>query len=216
MLRCVVVFVADRVAQTLDSLSQRVATRVFCRFPALADRVLEISQELLARERDATRDRLQDYIDAETGYLFTNDARLVGVFWCGAILIRTLGVSFGKTRASSAWSSRPCALLNSRYLEEHGTMITQQQLTLEQLQQQQLLQQQQQQFGLGADGRPLQVPSHTERAQQMLQQIQSSVGNLWVSKEKKKSIYGGKVFWISVISCVCGICPFALVCTRIF
>ncbi|CDI74711.1 dynamin-like protein, putative [Eimeria praecox] len=140
----------DRVAQTLESLSQRVAERVFCRFPALAERVLEISQEILIREKEATREILQHDVDAEMGYLFTND---------------------------------------ERYLQDHGTMITQQQLTLEQLQQQQQLLQQHQQLGIGPDGRPLQQPSHAERAQQMLQQVQSQMSTLWTSKDKKKPVY---------------------------
>ncbi|KAL8272136.1 hypothetical protein Esti_003979 [Eimeria stiedai] len=141
----------DRVAQTLENLSQRVAGKVFCRFPALAERVLEISQEILLREKDLTREILQHDVDAEMGYLFTND---------------------------------------ERYLQDHGTMITQQQLTLEQLQQQQQLLQQQQQLGIGPDGRPVQGPSHAERAQQMLQQVQSQMNNLWASsKDKKRPVY---------------------------
>ncbi|CDJ58415.1 dynamin-like protein, putative [Eimeria maxima] len=140
----------DRVAQTLESLAQRVAERVFCRFPALAERVLEISQEILIREKEATREILQHDVDAEMGYLFTND---------------------------------------ERYLQDHGTMITQQQLTLEQLQQQQQLLQQHQQMGIGPDGRPLQQPSHAERAQQMLQQVQNQMSTLWASKDKKKPVY---------------------------
>lgn len=68
-------YTADRVAQTLESLSQRVAGKVFCRFPALAERVLEISQEILIREKECTREILQHDVDAEMGYLFTNDER---------------------------------------------------------------------------------------------------------------------------------------------
>ncbi|CDJ53084.1 dynamin-like protein, putative [Eimeria brunetti] len=142
--------IKKRVAQTLESLSQRVAERVFCRFPALSERVLEISQEILLREKENTKEILRHDVDAEMGYLFTND---------------------------------------ERYLQDHGTMITQQQLTLEQLQQQQQLLQQQQQMGLGPDGRPLQQPSHAERAQQVLHQVQHQVSSLWGSKDKKKQIY---------------------------
>ncbi|CDJ63693.1 dynamin-like protein, putative [Eimeria necatrix] len=68
-------------------------------------------------------------------------------------------------------------------------MITQQQLTLEQLQQQQQLLQQHQQLGIGPDGRPLQQPTHAERAQQMLQQVQSQMSTLWASKDKKRPVY---------------------------
>ncbi|KAL8435919.1 hypothetical protein ACSSS7_002119 [Eimeria intestinalis] len=126
---------------------QRVAGKVFCRFPALAERVLEISQEILLREKDLTREILQHDVDAEMGYLFTND---------------------------------------ERYLQDHGTMITQQQLTLEQLQQQQQLLQQQQQLGIGPDGRPMQGPSHAERAQQMLQQVPKKIGFFLVRQLQDK------------------------------
>lgn len=74
---CVHVFVlcVDRVSQTLELLSQKIANRVFGRFPSLAEKVLELSQEILLRERDHTRLILQQIVDAETGYLFTNDPR---------------------------------------------------------------------------------------------------------------------------------------------
>ncbi|KEP60916.1 UNVERIFIED_CONTAM: dynamin-related protein DRPB [Hammondia hammondi] len=65
----------DRVSQTLELLSQKIANRVFGRFPALAEKVLELSQEILIRERDHTKVILQQIVDAETGYLFTNDAK---------------------------------------------------------------------------------------------------------------------------------------------
>ncbi|PHJ17424.1 dynamin-related protein drpb, partial [Cystoisospora suis] len=52
-----------------------IANRVFGRFPSLAEKVLELSQEILLRERDHTKLILQQIVDAETGYLFTNDPR---------------------------------------------------------------------------------------------------------------------------------------------
>ncbi|KAL8450242.1 hypothetical protein Emed_002599 [Eimeria media] len=163
----------DRVAQTLENLSQRVAGKVFCRFPALAERVLEISQEILMREKDLTREILQHDVDAEMGYLFTND---------------------------------------ERYLQDHGTMITQQQLTLDQLQQQQQLLQQQQQLGIGPDGRPVQGPSHAERAQQMLQQVQSQMNNLWASsKDKKRPVYSGTLLMLRAAAVCCRCCCLLLV-----
>ena len=202
---------ADRVAQTLESLSQRVAERVFCRFPALAERVLEISQEILIREKEATREILQHDVDAEMGYLFTNDERSAfhRHFCCScsfAACCRCASFVMLLSRfvaAAACFLCRcvfllvltllllPVAAVYFRYLQDHGTMITQQQLTLEQLQQQQQLLQQHQQMGIGPDGRPLQQPSHAERAQQMLQQVQSQMSTLWTSKDKKKPVYSG-------------------------
>eukprot|EP01071_Lankesteria_metandrocarpae_P002982 Lankesteria_metandrocarpae@DN2682_c0_g1_i1.p1 len=63
----------DRVAQALEALSQRIATRVFSRFPVLADRVLELSTDTLSQEKENTRVVLENIVSAETGYLFTND-----------------------------------------------------------------------------------------------------------------------------------------------
>eukprot|EP01054_Gregarina_sp_Poly1_P001689 Gregarina_sp_Poly_1__1688@NODE_1433_length_4160_cov_221_240899_g951_i0_p2_GENE_NODE_1433_length_4160_cov_221_240899_g951_i0NODE_1433_length_4160_cov_221_240899_g951_i0_p2_ORF_typecomplete_len347_score52_37GED/PF02212_18/6_5e20Dynamin_M/PF01031_20/0_00037dCache_2/PF08269_11/0_13_NODE_1433_length_4160_cov_221_240899_g951_i025653605 len=65
----------DRVAQTLELLSQRLANRVFCRFPKLATQILDLSQTILLREKENTRQILENIVAAETGYLFTNDSR---------------------------------------------------------------------------------------------------------------------------------------------
>lgn len=65
----------DRVAQTLELLSQRLANRVFCRFPKLATQILDLSQSILLREKENTRQILENIVAAETGYLFTNDTR---------------------------------------------------------------------------------------------------------------------------------------------
>eukprot|EP01055_Gregarina_sp_Pseudo9_P001316 Gregarina_sp_Pseudo_9__1315@NODE_187_length_3734_cov_41_904736_g172_i0_p1_GENE_NODE_187_length_3734_cov_41_904736_g172_i0NODE_187_length_3734_cov_41_904736_g172_i0_p1_ORF_typecomplete_len821_score133_91Dynamin_M/PF01031_20/2e62Dynamin_M/PF01031_20/2_9e03Dynamin_N/PF00350_23/1_5e46GED/PF02212_18/7_4e21FeoB_N/PF02421_18/38FeoB_N/PF02421_18/0_0026MMR_HSR1/PF01926_23/0_00092PduVEutP/PF10662_9/99PduVEutP/PF10662_9/4_9Methyltrans_SAM/PF10672_9/0_17Nucleoporin_FG/PF13634_6/0_3Nucleoporin_FG/PF13634_6/1 len=65
----------DRVSQTLELLSQRLANRVFCRFPKLATQILDLSQAILLREKENTRQILENIVAAETGYLFTNDVR---------------------------------------------------------------------------------------------------------------------------------------------
>eukprot|EP00918_Siedleckia_nematoides_P012079 GHVU01026510.1.p1 GENE.GHVU01026510.1~~GHVU01026510.1.p1 ORF type:complete len:818 (+),score=177.38 GHVU01026510.1:746-3199(+) len=65
----------DRVSQSLELLSQRIANKVFGRFPELETQTLEMSQCILVRERESTRAILENIVAAETGYLFTNDAR---------------------------------------------------------------------------------------------------------------------------------------------
>eukprot|EP00922_Rhytidocystis_sp_ex-Travisia-forbesii_P068479 GHVS01101997.1.p1 GENE.GHVS01101997.1~~GHVS01101997.1.p1 ORF type:complete len:774 (-),score=103.87 GHVS01101997.1:165-2486(-) len=65
----------DRVGQTLELLSQKIANRVFGRFPKLAEQVLELSQDILLQEKEATKVILENVVQLETGYLFTNDAK---------------------------------------------------------------------------------------------------------------------------------------------
>ncbi|KJP85844.1 hypothetical protein AK88_04492 [Plasmodium fragile] len=64
----------DKVSQTLEILSQKIANRVLVRFPALSEQVLDLSQTILLREKENTHNILENFIDAETNYLFTNDA----------------------------------------------------------------------------------------------------------------------------------------------
>lgn len=63
----------DKVSQCLELLTHNLASRVFCRFPALASQILELSHQIQARERERTQDILESIVAAETGYLFTND-----------------------------------------------------------------------------------------------------------------------------------------------
>lgn len=63
----------DRVAQALETLSQTVASRVFARFPRLADQVLEQASQILQRQKRETKVILENIVTAEIGYLFTND-----------------------------------------------------------------------------------------------------------------------------------------------
>lgn len=57
----------------LEGLAEEIATRIFTRFPGLVGEILEIVSKVLAEERDATKEILEDIIDSEQGYLFTND-----------------------------------------------------------------------------------------------------------------------------------------------
>ncbi|CAA9988476.1 dynamin-like protein, putative [Plasmodium knowlesi strain H] len=64
----------DKVTQTLEILSQKIANRVLARFPKLSEQVLDLSQTILLREKENTHNILENFIDAETNYLFTNDS----------------------------------------------------------------------------------------------------------------------------------------------
>ena len=61
------------VYQYLESLAEELSTKVFARFPNLAGEVLEIVSKCLQEERDQTEGILENIIDSEEGYLFTND-----------------------------------------------------------------------------------------------------------------------------------------------
>eukprot|EP00929_Paragymnodinium_shiwhaense_P071766 TRINITY_DN36450_c0_g1_i1.p1 TRINITY_DN36450_c0_g1~~TRINITY_DN36450_c0_g1_i1.p1 ORF type:complete len:679 (-),score=191.76 TRINITY_DN36450_c0_g1_i1:860-2818(-) len=61
------------VAAALDALSQRIAHAVFRRFPKLAECALEMTQTIIAREKDITKGIVEQQIHCYTGYLFTND-----------------------------------------------------------------------------------------------------------------------------------------------
>jgi len=61
------------VAAALDLLAQRMAQAVFRRFPRLAEVALEMTQNIIQREKDAARIIVEQQVSAQTGYLFTND-----------------------------------------------------------------------------------------------------------------------------------------------
>lgn len=61
------------VASALDLLSQRMAQAVFRRFPKLAEVALEMTQNIIQREKDAARIIVEQQVACHTGYLFTND-----------------------------------------------------------------------------------------------------------------------------------------------
>jgi len=57
----------------LENLAEEIANRVFSRFPGLVGELLEVVSKVLTGERDSTKQILEDIIEAEQGYLFTND-----------------------------------------------------------------------------------------------------------------------------------------------
>ncbi|EEA07619.1 dynamin family protein [Cryptosporidium muris RN66] len=64
----------DRVTTSLEIVSQKIAHRVFIRFPKLAEQILERSQDILLKQKENTKTILEQLVEAETGYLFTNDS----------------------------------------------------------------------------------------------------------------------------------------------
>ena len=57
----------------LENLAEEIANKVFARFPGLVGEVLEVVSKVLIQERDIAKDILDDIIESEQGYLFTND-----------------------------------------------------------------------------------------------------------------------------------------------
>ena len=66
------------VAGTLELLSQKIGRNVFKRFPKLGEQVLELSAGIIGREREKTKGVIEQIVDLETGYLFTNDPGYLG------------------------------------------------------------------------------------------------------------------------------------------
>lgn len=57
----------------LENLAEEIGNRVFARFPGLVGEILEVVSKVLTEERDKTKDILDDLLESEMGYLFTND-----------------------------------------------------------------------------------------------------------------------------------------------
>lgn len=57
----------------LDSLSMKLIEKLFARFPSLVDEISETVSLVLNEEREKTKEVVENIIDAEQGYLFTND-----------------------------------------------------------------------------------------------------------------------------------------------
>jgi len=61
------------VASTLELLAQRIAATVFRRFPKLGECVLEMTCNIIERQKDAARVVVEQQVESSVGYLFTND-----------------------------------------------------------------------------------------------------------------------------------------------
>jgi len=63
----------NAVSGALDHMAARISQVVLRRFPALANVALEMTTNIIQRERDATRHIVEQQVQCHTGYLFTND-----------------------------------------------------------------------------------------------------------------------------------------------
>ncbi|CAG9334067.1 unnamed protein product [Blepharisma stoltei] len=57
----------------LDQLSRKIIERVFYRFPSLVAEIGDISSHVLIKERENCKTIVEELVDAEEGYIFTND-----------------------------------------------------------------------------------------------------------------------------------------------
>jgi vacuolar protein sorting-associated protein 1 len=57
----------------LEFLAQTIVDKIFMRFPSLKPEIMDIIVNILQRERDHTRELVEQVIDAEQNYLFVND-----------------------------------------------------------------------------------------------------------------------------------------------
>ncbi len=57
----------------MENLAEEIANKVYAWFPGVTGEILEVVSWVLVEERDKTKEILEDIIDAELGYLFTND-----------------------------------------------------------------------------------------------------------------------------------------------
>jgi vacuolar protein sorting-associated protein 1 len=58
----------------LEQMAQGIVDRIFSRFPSLIPEVMDIIITVLQDEREKTRVLVEQLIDAEQNYLFTNDS----------------------------------------------------------------------------------------------------------------------------------------------
>jgi len=63
----------NSVAGALDHMAQKICQVVLRRFPQLAQVALEMTQNIIQREKDATRVIVEQQVQCHCGYLFTND-----------------------------------------------------------------------------------------------------------------------------------------------
>jgi len=57
----------------LESLANQIIKKLFVRFPAMLEEITEITSHVLQDQREKARNVVENIIDAELGYLFTND-----------------------------------------------------------------------------------------------------------------------------------------------
>lgn len=57
----------------LDSLSTKLIEKLFARFPSIIEEISETVGTVLNGEREKAKEVVDNLIDSEQGYLFTND-----------------------------------------------------------------------------------------------------------------------------------------------
>lgn len=57
----------------IDSLSNSILKKVFYRFPTILDAISDISSQVLSEQRNKAKEVVENLIDSEMGYIFTND-----------------------------------------------------------------------------------------------------------------------------------------------
>jgi len=65
--------VLNDIAQQLTSLAHRTSLMVFDRFPALAEKVFHVANNIVENERTKTKVIVENLVASQCGYLFTND-----------------------------------------------------------------------------------------------------------------------------------------------
>lgn len=63
----------NEVFQQLEMLAHNIIDKLFMRFPAIKTDIMDIVSSVLIEERDHTRSIIEDIIEAEQNYIFTND-----------------------------------------------------------------------------------------------------------------------------------------------
>jgi len=57
----------------LEEISFALAEKVFFRFPKLGDYVMDVTSDLLRESYETTKKKIEDYIEVEQNYIYTND-----------------------------------------------------------------------------------------------------------------------------------------------
>ncbi|SOS79491.1 dynamin-like protein [Plasmodium sp. gorilla clade G1] len=178
----------DRVSQTLEILSQKIANRVLNRFPKLSEQVLELSQTILIREKENTQIILENYIDAETNYLFTNDASYL--IEHGSIINaaddehnenhnNTTNINNNNNNNSSSYD----------YGMQHRNQNKRQQSNISNSNQDTLLSTSSKYYSNMMSDQEYNI---TGKAAKFVTSAQKSVMNIWNTKEKKKTRYNAQ------------------------
>ena len=102
------------IAGTLENVSLKVGSNVFKRFPKLGEAVAELTAGIISRERDKALSVIENIVDLETGYLFTNDGGYLSAHGNMQKLTSQPGAPATGTPGSVAPPQVPTAVLGSQ------------------------------------------------------------------------------------------------------